>query len=207
MTGGAPRRLRADAARNVEKIVRAAQETWAGQGPDAPLEDIALRAGVGIATLFRHFPDKVELALAVMDHGFNEDVAPVIERALNDEDPRRGLVAVLEAALVEASRQLNTYTVANAGTSPSRAALPFFDSLTLLADRAKEAGLVRGDLVAEDLLRIMVMLIGVLWTMERDSEGWRRYLALTLDGLAPHNQDPLPGVMPLPANEPALRFS
>jgi AcrR family transcriptional regulator len=65
VTSGAPR-LRADATRNRERIVAAAQEAFIEFGPDVPLDEIARRAGIGNATLYRHFPDRRELARGVV---------------------------------------------------------------------------------------------------------------------------------------------
>ena len=198
MTTESSRRPRADAARNSGKIVRAARRVWAEQGPDALLEDIARRAGVGIATLYRHFPDKAGLVRAALDQSFAEDIAPAIERALDDDDPRRGLATVLEAAMSTAARERNTLAAArNSGAVTAEASSPFVESLTLLARRGQEAGVIREDLVPGDLPRIMVMLMGVLWTMEPGSDGWRRYLALVLDALSPGAASPLPAAVPL----------
>ncbi|MFB9631848.1 TetR/AcrR family transcriptional regulator [Nonomuraea helvata] len=198
MTTGSSRRLRADAVRNSERILRAARQVWAEHGPDAHLEEIARRAGVGIATLYRRFPDKAGLVRAALDQSISEDIAPAIEQALNDDDPRRGLVTVLEAAVSMAAREHNTLAAArNSGAMTAQAGTPFFDSLTLLTRRAQEAGLVRADLVPDDMPRIMVMLLGVLWTMDPRSDGWRRYLTLVLDGLSPETPTPLPPVVPL----------
>lgn len=192
------RRLRADAARNSGRILRAARQVWAEQGPDALLEDIARRAGVGIATLYRHFPDKAGLVRAALDQSFAEDIAPAIERALDDDDPRRGLATVLEAAMSTAARERNTLAAArNSGAVTAEASSPFIESLTLLARRGQEAGVIREDLVPGDLPRIMVILMGVLWTMEPGSDGWRRYLALVLDALSPGAASPLPDAVPL----------
>jgi AcrR family transcriptional regulator len=63
---GAAPRLRADATRNRERIVAAAQEAFIEFGPDVPLDDIARRAGIGNATLYRHFADRRELATSVV---------------------------------------------------------------------------------------------------------------------------------------------
>ncbi|MEV0233396.1 helix-turn-helix domain-containing protein [Nonomuraea sp. NPDC050786] len=198
MTIGSTRGLRADAARNSERILRAARQVWAEHGPDAHLEEIARRAGVGIATLYRRFPDKAELVRAALDQSISEDIAPAIDQALDDDDPRRGLVTVLEAALSMAAREHNTLAAArNSGAMTAQAGTPFFDSLTLLARRAQEAGLIRADLVPDDMPRIMVMLVGVLWTMDPSSDGWRRYLTFVLDALSPEAATPLPPVVPL----------
>ncbi|WP_433518632.1 TetR/AcrR family transcriptional regulator [Nonomuraea sp. CA-143628] len=198
MTTEAPKPLRADAARNFDRIVRAAREIYAVRGPEAQLDEIARHAGVGNATLYRHFPDKTVLVRAALDLAFAEEIAPAIEQALSDDDPRRGLVTVLEATLSMAAREHNILAAArNAGAMTAEAGTRSFESLTLLTRRAQQAGLIRADLVPDDLPRIVVMLLGPLWTMDPHSDGWRRYLSLILDALAPDAATPLPAAVPL----------
>ena len=177
-------RLRADAARNAERILRAAREVYAECGPDAPLEEIARRAGVGIRTLFRRFPSKAELVRALIDQSIAEHITPAIERALADDNPLLGLATAMEAALSMAAREHSTLAAAmHAGSLTAEVSAPFYDSLAELTRRAQQAGLIRADLVPDDLPRIMAMLVGVLWTMDPNSDGWRRYLALVFDAL------------------------
>ncbi|MET9183396.1 helix-turn-helix domain-containing protein [Kitasatospora aureofaciens] len=95
MASDSPRLLRADTARNAEKIILAAREVFTEQGPDAHLDDVARRAGVGAATLFRRFPDKAALLRAVLDARFDERVRPVIRAAAHDPDPASALARVL----------------------------------------------------------------------------------------------------------------
>src|SRR5690349_18536812 len=64
--------MRADALRNYERIIASARQAFAEQGPDAPLEDIARRAGVGIGTLYRHFPNRDVLIEAVYRSSIEE---------------------------------------------------------------------------------------------------------------------------------------
>lgn len=162
-----PKPLRADAVRNIEKIVRAARDVYAEQGPDAGLDEIARRAGVGIATLFRRFPDKAALLRAVLEQQFTQDVLPAIERGLGDEDPRRGLGVVIEAALTSAADEHHVLTAArNAGIFTAETSARFFDALDPLVVRGQQAGVIREDLVPDDLKRIMGMLVSVLWTMD-----------------------------------------
>lgn len=192
-----PRPLRADAARNVEKIVRAARDVYAEQGPEAPLDEIARRAGVGIATLFRRFPDKAALLRAVLDQQFTQDVLPVIDRALVDEDARRGLTTVIEAALTSAADEHHVLTAArNAGVFTAETSARFFDALDPLVVRGRRDGVIRADLVPDDLQRVMGMLVSVLWTMDPAEGGWRRYVTLVLDGLSPAAASPLPNPAP-----------
>jgi AcrR family transcriptional regulator len=194
----AERRLRADAVRNADRILRTARAVFAEDGPDVSLDEIARRAGVGIRTLYRHFPHKGDLVRAALDQSIAEDLAPAIDRALADEDPLRGLTALIEASMVMAAREQNTLAAAkNAGSLTADVSTPFYEALDQLAGRAQQAGLLRADLVPADLHRIMAMLASVLWSMASDSEGWRRYLGLILDGLAPHGASMLPPVAPL----------
>lgn len=191
--------LRADAARNAERILRTARAVFADLGPDAPLEEIARRADVRIRTLFNHFPNKADLVRAALDQAIAEDLAPAAERALADDDPLHGLLALVEGAMSLAARELNTLAAArNAGILTAEVSTPFFESLTTLAQRAQDAGLLRADLVPDDLMRIMAMLTSTLWTMEPGTNGWRRYLALIFEGLTPAAAKPLPApVAPL----------
>ncbi|MFJ2606152.1 TetR/AcrR family transcriptional regulator [Streptomyces sp. NPDC087425] len=192
------RRLRADAARNSERILRAAREVYAENGPDAMLEDIARRAGVGIATLYRRFPNKEALVRAAFEQSMSEHLSPAIERALADEDTRQGLDTLLNAALSMMARERNILAAADlSGTLTAEVAAPFLDPLMLLVRRGQRSGALRADLVPDDVHRLMGMLIGVLWSIDPAGEGWRRYVALTLDALSPVGASPLPPVTPL----------
>ncbi|SES49527.1 transcriptional regulator, TetR family [Streptomyces sp. yr375] len=198
MSPDATRRLRADAARNSERILRAAREVYAESGPDAMLEEIARRAGVGIATLYRRFPNKEALVRAALEQSITEQLSPAIEQALDGADARQGLVTLLEAALVMVARERNTLAAAdNPGALTTGAAAPFLDSLMLLVQRGQRAGTIRADLVPDDMQRIIGMLMSVLWNMDPDSDGWRRYVALMLDALSPVGASPLPPAAPM----------
>ncbi|WP_158847683.1 TetR/AcrR family transcriptional regulator [Saccharothrix deserti] len=197
MTTETERHLRADAARNAERILRAAREVYADVGPEAPLDEIARRAGVGTRTLYRRFPNKEELVRAVLEQSFAEDLTPAIERALNDDDPRNGLVTLLEAMLSMVDRDRNTLAAANnSGALTTEISAPLLDSLTLLTRRGQQAGLIRADLVPEDTHRILGMLVSVLWSTAPRADGWRRYVALVLDALSPEGATPLPPLTP-----------
>jgi len=190
--------MRADAARNAERIVRTARAAFAEDGPDVSLDEIARRAAVGIRTLYRHFPHKGDLVRAALDQSIAEDLAPAIERALADDDPLRGLSALMEASMAMASREQNTLAAAkNAGSLTADVSTAFYEALALLAERAQRAGLLRADIVPADLHRIMAMLASVLWNMAPESDGWRRYLALIFDGLSPQGASVLPPAVPL----------
>ncbi|MEW2402539.1 helix-turn-helix domain-containing protein [Streptomyces sp. NPDC046862] len=186
MVNETERHLRADAQRNVERIVRAAHAAFAEDGPDVSLEAIARRAKVGPRTLYRHFPRKADLVRAVLDQSVSENLTPAIERALDDENPLHGLTALIEAAVGMVAREVSVLAAARSAGSPmTDLSATYFEALTLLARRAQQARLLRADLVPEDLPRIMAMLTSVLWSMDPETEGWRRYLGFVLDGLSP----------------------
>ena len=107
MTAVADRPLRADAARNVERILRAARDVYSELGPDAPMEAVARRAGVGERTLYRRFPTKADLVRAALDQSIAEDLTPAIEDARRTDDPLRGLTQLIEAAISLGAREHN----------------------------------------------------------------------------------------------------
>jgi len=201
MTAVSDRPLRADAARNAERILRAARDVYDELGPEAPIEAIARRAGVGERTLYRRFPTKADLIRAVLDHCIAEDLTPTIEAVRRADDPLRGLAQLIDAAISLGARERNLLTAAQrAGSLTPDISNSLYGALSELARRGQQAGVVRADLVADDLPRLVAMLYSVLWTMDADSDGWRRYVALLLDAISVNQRRRLPQVA-------ALRFA
>lgn len=193
MTAVEDRPLRADAARNVERILRAAREVYSELGPDAPAEAVARRAGVGERTLYRRFPAKAELVRAALDQSIAEDLTPVIEKARRAEDPLRGLTQLIEAAISLGAREHSLLTAARrAGSLTSDVSVSLNDALGELARAGQRAGSIRTDLVTDDLPRLIAMLFSVLSTMDAHSDGWRRYVALVVDAISVNDRRPLP---------------
>ena len=198
MTEVADRPLRADAARNAERILRAAREVYGELGADAPIEVIARRAGVGERTLYRRFPTKGDLISAALDQSIAEALTPAIEAARRDKDPMRGLVQLIEAAISLGAREHNLLTAARrAGSLRSDISAELNAALGELTRRGQQAGVIRPDLVADDMPRIIAMLYSVLFTMESDSDGWRRYVALLVDAISTGKRGRLPRAVPL----------
>lgn len=199
MTDVADRPLRADAARNAERILRAARDVYGEMGADAPMEAIARRAGVGERTLYRRFPTKGDLINAALDQSIAEDLTPVIEKARTDKDPMRGLVALIEAAISLGAREHHMLTAARrAGALRSDVSAELNQALAELVARGRDAGVIRADVVADDLPRFIAMLYGVLSTMDSDSDGWRRYVTLLIDSISTGaRQRLLPRAVPL----------
>jgi AcrR family transcriptional regulator len=198
VTTAANRPLRADASRNAACILRAARDVYRESGPDAPVEVIASRAGVGERTLYRRFPTKGELARAALDYSIAQDLSPVIDRALARKDALRGLTELITAAISLGAREHNILAAARkAGSLTDDISISLDNAMIELTTRAQQAGQVRADLAPSDLPRLIAMLNSVLWTMEPASEGWRRYLALVLDALTTPTPSWLPTAVPL----------
>ncbi|MCO4238262.1 TetR/AcrR family transcriptional regulator [Pseudarthrobacter sp. MDT3-28] len=193
--------LRADAARNVDKIILAARQCFREHGPEVPLQTIALTAGVGPATLFRNFADKEELVLAALNRQLRETVDPVMADALADIDATAGLLRVLEAIMAAASADANLLgAVAGRRELLTGITGSLMDSMSVLLGRGQGQGTLRSDISMTDMFRLLAMLIGVVDTMEPGSDAWRRPLALIEDAIRterPHR--PLPAHVPLPA--------
>jgi AcrR family transcriptional regulator len=202
MTAVEDRPLRADAARNVERILRAARDVYAELGPDAPVEAVARSAGVGERTLYRRFPTKADLIRAALDQSIAEDLTPAIEEACRAQDPLRGLAQLLEAAISLGAREHHLLNAAHrAGSLTPDISSSLDVALNDLVRRGQQTGRVRADLVTDDLPRLIAMLYSVLSTMDSASDGWRRYVALILDAISTSERQPLP---PAPAFRYAL---
>jgi AcrR family transcriptional regulator len=198
------RPLRADAARNAERILRAAREVYCELGPDAPAEAVARRAGVGERTLYRRFPTRSGLIRAALDQSVAEDLTPAIEDARRAGDPLRGLGQLIEAAIALGAREHNLLIAAHrAGSLTADISDSLDEALRELVHRGQQAGLVRADLLADDLPRLIAMLYSVLSTMDSDSDGWRRYVALVLDSISTTERRPLPPGAALRIAEPS----
>jgi AcrR family transcriptional regulator len=193
MTAVEDRPLRADAARNVARILRAARDVYSELGADAPLEAVAHGAGVGERTLYRRFPAKADLVRAALDQCIAEDLAPVIDEARRTDDPLSGLTQLMEAAISLGAREHTLLAAAHrTGSLTFDISNSLYDALNDLARRGQRAGLIRADLVADDLPRLMAMLYSVLSTMDSHSDDWRRYVALIVDGISINERQPLP---------------
>lgn len=176
----------------------AARAVYAELGPDAPIETIARRAGVGERTLYRRFRTTADLIGAALDQALAETLLPAIEVARRRSDPFEGLAGVIEAAISFGAHEYSLLTAARrAGVLTSEVAAPLNATMDELTRAAQRAGLVRADLEAEDLPRLIAMLHSVLWTMEPDSDGWRRYVALVLDAISTRTRTSLPTLVPL----------
>ncbi|WP_371573348.1 TetR/AcrR family transcriptional regulator [Streptomyces sp. NBC_01314] len=179
-------RLRADAARNRLKVLEAARIAFAETGHDAQMSDIARRAGVGVGTVYRHFPTKESLAQAIVEHRFQQVVLFLRTEVLPDPDPWNGIVRSFEycATMQELDRgHIETVTVMVGGNKFDERAIAELNELTeTVLRRAQAEGSVRPDLTAADMSPLYIGLAQVVLAGVID---WRRYLDILLDGIRP----------------------
>jgi AcrR family transcriptional regulator len=192
---GGTRRLRADAARNRQRLIDAAAEVFAARGLDATLDDIAGHAGVNVATAYRHFANKHELAHEFLAQCVDKAVA-IAEEAAAEPDPWIGLTRFLERSLdmIASNRALvdvlsRAYGAEHFAEMLRRSSVP----LGQLLARGQAAGVVRTDVAVTDFPPILEMLSSVCGHGQADLPDLpHRYIGLILAGLRPSGE-PLPG--------------
>ncbi|MGW8849752.1 TetR/AcrR family transcriptional regulator [Streptomyces xiamenensis] len=193
-----PPRLRADAVRNRERILAAARDAFVADGKDAPLDDIARQAGVGNATLYRHFPDRESLLYHVVLY-VNDRITERAQRALEEEsDPFEALRRTVLGSTDERIGALCPVIGVSIDPDDQRLTASrdrLLDVCGRLVERAQEAGQLRHDVGAGDLLIAISRLTRPL-PGTRCSGGEilaRRHLQIFLDGLRAPARSELPG--------------
>lgn len=192
------RPLRRDAERNRQRILEAANEVFAERGLCATLDDVAARAGVGVGTVYRRFPDKDALIDEIFDERI-EELAALAERQLGAEDPWEGLCGFLEGSVeLQAANRAVREIVHHPERGRERVSAArehIAPRVGALLARAQESGQARADLAVTDIGLSTLMLVTLI-----DSTGairpnaWRRHLALMIDALrASPEHEPLPG--------------
>jgi AcrR family transcriptional regulator len=184
-TALAERPKRADARRNYDKLVTTAREVFAEQGSDATLEEISRRAGVGIGTLYRHFPARENLVEAAYLDGVEEICAAVAKH--DGEDPWEALRGwLLEMVGFAATKRVladEMFAYLDRGAPVFKSCSgAIYDAAEPLLKRAQAAGEVRDDVDITDVTK-MVSGIAGLRTVERDQV--ERLVGIALDGLRP----------------------
>jgi AcrR family transcriptional regulator len=185
----AERPLRADAARNRAKVIDGARKAFRRHGLDADMAEVARQAGVGVGTVYRHFPTKEALTKALAVDHF-EHLAAMTDQALAAEDGDAW--AVFEALIWQTAEETaedlgmcevlgeSTTIAAKAESGTTRLQSTMFE----LLERAKAQGAIRQDVTAIDVPMIMCGF-GQVRVKEAHGAGfdWRRYLTIALDGL------------------------
>ncbi|HVV89894.1 MAG TPA: helix-turn-helix domain-containing protein [Solirubrobacterales bacterium] len=185
LTAFAPRPMRADARRNYDKLVAAARDAFAEEGSDATLEEISKRAGVGIGTLYRHFPRREDLLEATYLGGVEEISAAAAKYA--DLPPWEALTGWLgEFASFAAGKralaeEMFAYLDRDAPVFKGCGAAIYGAGEPLL-QRAQAAGEVRDDVDISDVTK---MISGIAGLRSTEPEQIERLVAIALDGLRP----------------------
>ena len=182
----APRPLRADAVRNRERLLETAKAAFAEVGPDLSLDEIARRAGVGIGTLYRHFPSREAVVAAVYEREVRQ-IAEAARRLSREAGPLEALRQWMRLFIdyLATKKGLSAALGAMVGNPPpafAAAGGQITEAMTLLVDRAVASGEVRRDV---DVLDLMRGLAGLAYGAA--TPGWEagtlRLVDILVDGL------------------------
>ena len=178
--------LRADAARNRAAIVEAARAVFAEQGVDAPLNEIARRAGTGNATLYRRFPTRADLVAAVFADRMSEHL-DAVEAGLADPDPWTGFACYITAVSVMQARDRGIADLVTMDVSSApeieRLRSRAFEGLVRLVERAHTAGVLRADFTTQDVVLFLMANAGLVErTHGIAAEASARLIHVLLDG-------------------------
>jgi AcrR family transcriptional regulator len=179
--------MRADARRNRERIMAAAGELFARRGRAAQMEDIAAYAGLGMGTLYRHFPSKQALLTAMVGERFQgmADLARAAEQITDPGDAFETILrSYLEAADGDASFQLALMGADDIEWERvKQQKAEFAEIVTRIIGRAVTSGQVRADLTLADFTVLASGVISTMYFKPGGNSDWRRHLQLALDGI------------------------
>ncbi len=178
--------LRADARRNREKVLKAARAVFADEGRDAQMDDVARRAGVGVGTVYRHFPTKEALIEALITESFQQ-IADEAERSLEIEDPWEAFTALLWTRRRGHGRRPRAERGVRGDARRRRARCPRVEGLNesvgKVIARAQASGVLRADVVIDDIPMLMCGIGSATKKEHPCPDAWRRHLTIVLDGL------------------------
>jgi AcrR family transcriptional regulator len=168
--------LRADARRNLERVLDAAEQAFGASGPDASIDEIAHLAGVGHGTVFRRFPTKDDLMYAVVERHVSQ-MCELAQEALASDDPGEAFFdfARHAAGAVMTAPGLHRCVV-HCGEKPRGAELEQLGEK--IVARAQRAGAVRRDVAPSDVSPLLRAAL-----LASPPGQWQRYLGVVLDGL------------------------
>lgn len=194
------RPLRADAKLNRDRILTAAAELFAERGLSVPFEQIADRAGVGVATLYRRFPTRADLAAAAFERNLSR-YTQAVDRALANPSAWEGFRAlvfgVCELQAGDAGLRDLLTTAFPASSTVEQRTGETVEKLREVIRRAQAEGTLRPDVVAGDIVVMLMANAGVLKaTGTAAPDAWRRFAALMVDAFGARPDTPLPPASP-----------
>ena len=192
--GGSDRRVRADAQRNIDALLEAAKTMFGASGVDAPVRAIADKAGVGVGTVYRHFPQRADLIAAVFRREMDAcaDAAPILAA---EHEPFEALANWMQRYAVFVATKRGLAKALHSGDLAFAPLPAHFDqrlrpALRTLLERAVAAGEVRADVDADDILSAVASLC---MSARDDRPGHApRMVALLVDGLRHGANSPAP---------------
>jgi AcrR family transcriptional regulator len=196
LDGGHPR---ADAQRNVERLVAAARTAIAEAGTGVTAHEIARRAGVGVGTFYRRAGSREALVAAVLAELIADAVAEA-DRLLGSTDPWAALCefAVVFVRMRAANVAVSEAVVGQCGFAPDDALTDLRERLRVLVERAQETGAMRTDIAWQDMPFLLASVATGTTTLGLRATGqqWERNLRIILDGMRAPSPGPLPGKAP-----------
>lgn len=176
--------LRADAARNRARVLEVAARVFAEEGLAVPIDEIARRAGLGVGTVYRHFPTKEALFAAIVQDKI-ERLVEQVESLADANDPGEALFALLDQMVVEGARKKDLVDALGGSGIELRSAAAALsqrlrDGLSALLRRAQAAGDIRRGVTADDVL---ALLAGTMHAAARTGSSPARLFAVVRDGL------------------------
>ena len=184
-----PRPQRADARRNRARILEAAHAEFARSGGETQMDAVATRAGVGVGTVYRHFPTKDILVTELIRDRFESFVSHA-DAALEVADPWEAFAGFMRANAAQCAADRGTQHLFLQAADPTAGPrLAAETGLTAraqeLIDRGQAAGVIRPDFSAEDIGMVMCGVASAMHFGAPDWD-WRRHLGFVLDGLRAH---------------------
>ncbi|GAB3744491.1 TetR/AcrR family transcriptional regulator [Amycolatopsis oliviviridis] len=183
------RPLRADARRNRERITQGARELFARRGREVQMDEIAEYCGLGIGTLYRHFPNKEALLTALVRERF-EGMAELARVADKLADPQEAFEEMLRTYLEAADGDAIFQLALMGSTDFDWEAIEeekhvYAEILARIIERAAQAGAVRADFGLDDFRMLVSSIMATMYFSRGEPANWRRHLDLVLDGVRP----------------------
>lgn len=181
---------RRDSRENAERILTAVRELWSDE-PTPSMEAIAARAGVGVATVYRHFPNRAALEAAAFARIFAEELMPLVEASQTDD---ADLLDVATTFVEIVSRYAPVLGEVGVSHVTDHALEDLGDPFVELLRRGQQDGVLRADLEPIDIYWLLRMIVLGLNSPISSPSVRRRYVAMLLPALAAGEHDPMPAL-------------